>query len=72
MDNEYFYEGYNSDFGPLTLQFVHKFIENIEAHLQRKKRVIHHCGEGFKAQANGSFLMGSFLIVSKKWTVKQV
>ena len=40
--------------------------------MQRNKRVIHYCGEGFKTQANGSFLMGTFLIVSKKWTVNQV
>lgn len=27
IDNSsYLYEGYNTDFGPLTLNFVHKFI----------------------------------------------
>lgn len=31
IDDQYFYEGYNSDFGPLTLQFVHKFIQQVEA-----------------------------------------
>lgn len=27
VDSQYHYEGYNSDFGPLTLNFVHKFIQ---------------------------------------------
>lgn len=34
--------------------------------------MIHHCGPGFKTQANGTFLLGSFLIVNKGWSINQV
>ena len=31
IDNAYLYEGYNSDFGPLTLNFVHKFVKEVDS-----------------------------------------
>ena len=31
VDNVYHYDGYNSDFGPLTLNFVHKFVKEVES-----------------------------------------
>ena len=40
--------------------------------LSRYNRVVHHCGQSFKYEANGAFLIGSYLIVSKKWTVNEV
>ena len=64
VDNVYSYDGYNSDFGPLTLNFVYKFVKEVDTLLGKGKRVIHFCGQSFKSQANGCFLMGSYLIVS--------
>jgi hypothetical protein len=72
IDNVYLYEGYNTDFGPLTLNHVHKFIKQVESMLAKEQKVVHHCSQGFKHQANGSFLMGCFLIISKKWTISQI
>lgn len=34
--------------------------------------MIYHCGAGFKTQANGGFLIGSYLIISKKWSISQI
>ena len=34
--------------------------------------MIHHCGQSYKHQANGSFLIGCFLISSKNWSVSKV
>lgn len=34
--------------------------------------MVHHCGQSFKYQANGSFLMGAYLIISKNWSISQV
>ena len=72
IDNAYTYDGYNSDFGPLTLNYIHKFICEMDTLLVKHNRVVHHCGQSFKYEANGAFLMGSYLIVAKKWTVKRV
>ena len=33
---------------------------------------MHHCGQSYKHQANGSFLIGAYLIISQKWSVSQV
>ena len=69
MDNSYLYEGYNTDFGPLTLNFVHKFIKEIDSLVSKHKKVVHHCSQNFKHQANGAFLMGCYLIVSQSWSI---
>ena len=29
-DHEFEYDGYNTDFGPLTLNYVHKFITRVD------------------------------------------
>ena len=72
IDNAYSYEGYNSDFGTLTLNFVHKFIKEVNSMMGKYQQVIHHCNPNYRHEANGSFLMGSYLIISKKWSVDQV
>ena len=35
VDNVYQYEGYNTDFGPLTLNHVHKFVKQVEGMLKQ-------------------------------------
>ena len=73
VDNAYVYDGYNSDFGPFTLNHVHKFVKEVDSMLSRQgQKVVHHCGQSFKHQANGSFLMGAYLIISKNWSISQV
>mmetsp|Transcript_1294 Transcript_1294/g.1743 ORF Transcript_1294/g.1743 Transcript_1294/m.1743 type:complete len:238 (-) Transcript_1294:2041-2754(-) len=72
IDNAYLYEGYNSDFGPLTLNFVHKFVKEIDNMFGKYSKVIHHCSPSYKAEANGTFLMGCYLIISQKWSIKQI
>ena len=59
-DLEFEYEGYNTDFGPLTLNFVHKFITKIDAAMllnsspnnlglnDEKRVVVHHCSQNYK------------------------
>ena len=72
IDNQYLYEGYNSDFGPLTLNFVHKFVKEVDNLLAKYTKVIHHCSPNFKTECNGAFLIGSYLIISKSWSIKQI
>ena len=72
VDSLYSYEGYNTDFGPLTLNFVHKYITQMEGFLRQGKRVVHHCGHGYRQQANACFLMGCFLLISQKWSIEKI
>ena len=82
IDHEFEYEGYNTDFGPLTLNFVHKFITRIDSMLLNnnnnnygngeRKRVVHQCSQSYKHQANASFLIGAYLIVSHNWPLVEV
>ena len=72
VDVQYVYEGYNTDFGPLTLNYVHKFVKHVDTMLHSHAKVIHHCSPSFKHQANAAFLMGAYLILSKNWSVSQV
>jgi cell division cycle 14 len=30
IDNSYVYDGYNNDFGPYTLNYVHKFCNQVK------------------------------------------
>lgn len=72
VDNKYMYEGYNSDFGPLTLNHVHNFVKEVDALLAKHTKVVHHCSPGHKTEANGAFLIGSFLIISKGWPISKI
>ena len=74
IDHEFEYEGYNTDFGPLTLNFVHKFISRVDSILNigEKKKVVHQCSQSYKHQANASFLIGAYLMVSHNWPISEV
>ena len=65
IDNNYTYDGYNSDFGPYHLEIVHKFCTEIDSLLKSNKKVLHHTGTNFRTQANAVFLMGAYLISRK-------
>lgn len=69
VDNKYLYEGYNSDFGPLTLNHVHNFVKEVEKSLAQQFKVVYHCQPSFKCEANGAFLIGSFLLICKNWSI---
>ena len=48
----------------------------MDALLARAKQsgsfVVYHCSPGFEHEANGAFLIGAYLIVSKYWKIQQV
>jgi len=41
IDHSYTYDGYNNDFGPFTLNYVHKYCNQVRSLLNSKGKVIH-------------------------------
>jgi cell division cycle 14 len=67
------YIPFANDFGPVNLGVVHHFCKSFSKRLAKdSSRVVVYCIEDTpEAQANASFLLGSFLILRYGWTPEQ-
>jgi hypothetical protein len=72
VDNQYHYDGYNSDFGPFTLNYVHKFCQQVQALLHSQSCVVFHASPGFKTMANACFLLGAYLLICEKFSIAKI
>ena len=45
-DRTYEYDGYNEDFGPLTLSQIHKYCQEVDQKL-KSGTVVHHCSNHY-------------------------
>eukprot|EP00347_Sterkiella_histriomuscorum_P017625 403348622 len=67
IDEILIYNGYNKDFGPLSLAQVHRFCTELKRIMRDEKfksdKIFHHCSPHFQKQTNACFLMGAFMIV---------
>ena len=64
------YHPFAQDFGPVNLGVVHRFCVAFSKKMaQGDGRTLVYCfDESFQAQANASFLLGSFLLIHFGWT----
>ncbi|XP_025206218.1 dual specificity protein phosphatase CDC14C isoform X2 [Melanaphis sacchari] len=72
VDDNLVYDGFYSDFGPLNLAMIYRYIGIVRDKLQVYKRVIHcaHIGDQ-KKRSNAAFLMCAYLIIEHNWTANQ-
>ncbi|XP_068944130.1 dual specificity protein phosphatase CDC14B isoform X3 [Petaurus breviceps papuanus] len=67
IDDEFEYENFFADFGPLNLAMVYRYCCKINKKLKSltmiRKKIIHFTGPDQRKQANAAFLMGCYLII---------
>ncbi|XP_043842494.1 LOW QUALITY PROTEIN: dual specificity protein phosphatase CDC14B-like [Dromiciops gliroides] len=67
IDDEFEYENYFEDFGPLNLAMVYRYCSKINKKLKclkmTRKKIIHFTGPDQRKQANAAFLMGCYIII---------
>uniref|UniRef100_F7BZ82 protein-tyrosine-phosphatase n=1 Tax=Monodelphis domestica TaxID=13616 RepID=F7BZ82_MONDO len=67
IDDEFEYQNFLADFGPLNLAMVYRYCCKINKKLKSltliRKKIIHFTGADKKKQANAAFLMGCFIII---------
>jgi cell division cycle 14 len=68
VDDDLVYEPFNTDFGPLNLGMVHKYVAELDRLMKdsahRHHVVYHYTSSDFKKRSNSVFLMGVYQIVS--------
>ncbi len=69
------YQGYNKDFGPLTLAQLHRYCTELFKIMKDPKnagvRIFHHCSPRYNKQANACFLMSAFMVVCYEYTAEK-
>ncbi|XP_074057534.1 dual specificity protein phosphatase CDC14B isoform X3 [Macrotis lagotis] len=67
IDDEFEYENFFADFGPLNLAMVYRYCCKINKKLKSltmiRKKIIHFTGPDQRKQANAAFLMGCYIII---------
>eukprot|EP00930_Biecheleria_cincta_P001592 TRINITY_DN102729_c0_g1_i1.p1 TRINITY_DN102729_c0_g1~~TRINITY_DN102729_c0_g1_i1.p1 ORF type:complete len:477 (+),score=44.54 TRINITY_DN102729_c0_g1_i1:39-1433(+) len=67
VDNDFIYEPFFADFGPLNLSMMYRFCKMVEAQLAdpslANKRIVHVCSHDPKKRANAACLMCAFQVV---------
>lgn len=72
VDDYLVYDGFYSDFGPLNLAMIYRYIGIVRDKFKVYKRVIHcaHIGDQ-KKRSNAAFLICAYLIIENNWTAHQ-
>ncbi|XP_030323911.1 dual specificity protein phosphatase CDC14B [Calypte anna] len=67
IDDEFVYENFYADFGPLNLAMVYRYCCKLNKKLKSfsliRKKIIHYTGFDQKKQANAAFLIGSYAVI---------
>jgi len=75
IDQEFVYEAFFADFGPLKMSFFHRYCRMLEAKMTdpmlADKRIVHYCSQDPKRRANAACLICAFLVVSKGLTAEK-
>ena len=65
-DNDLIYKPFNSDFGPLDINKICLFCNELKNLLQKKdflnKKIIHYTNQKIKTRTNAALLIGSFMV----------
>ncbi|XP_060844473.1 dual specificity protein phosphatase CDC14C-like [Rhopalosiphum padi] len=72
VDDNLVYDGFYSDFGPLNLAMIYRYIGIVRDKLKVFKKVVHcaHIGDQ-KKRSNAAFLICTYLIIENNWTAHQ-
>ncbi|UJR28276.1 hypothetical protein I4U23_009526 [Adineta vaga] len=72
VDDEFIYENFYADFGPLNLAVVHRYCTKLNKKLNNPtlghKRLIHHTTFDPKKRANAAFLIAAYSVIYLKRT----
>ncbi|UJR21206.1 hypothetical protein I4U23_024303 [Adineta vaga] len=75
IDDEFTYENFYSDFGPLNLAVVHQYCTKLKKKLNSPslahKRIIHYAKVEPKKRANAAFLIAAYSIIQLKRTPEE-
>lgn len=67
IDNDFVYEPFFADFGPLNLALTYRYCKLLEAKLRdpglADKRIVHYCSHDPKKRANAAYLMGAYQVI---------
>ncbi|CAE7339419.1 cdc14ab [Symbiodinium sp. KB8] len=67
VDQEFIYEPFFADFGPLNLGMVWRYCKTLEAKLAdaslAEKRIVHYCSHDPKKRANAATLISAFQVI---------
>jgi len=72
-NEEFFYQPFFNDFGPLSLLQIHKFYLMVEKMLRTQKKVIYYysCSK-IESISNSTLLIGSFLLIYSKLNIPEI
>ncbi|XP_032070437.1 dual specificity protein phosphatase CDC14B isoform X2 [Thamnophis elegans] len=67
IDDEFVYENFYADFGPLNLAMIYRYCcklnKKLKSFTMLRRRLFHYCGSDQKKQANAAFLIGCYTII---------
>jgi len=68
IDEEYNYENFYADFGPLNLAYLHRYCYKVNRKLQSagSKKIIHYTSFDSRKRANAAFLIGAYQVIHLK------
>jgi len=68
IDEEYNYENFYADFGPLNLAYLHRYCCKVNRKLQSAgtKKIIHYTSFDSRKRANAAFLVGAYQVIHLK------
>ncbi|XP_060136093.1 dual specificity protein phosphatase CDC14B isoform X3 [Zootoca vivipara] len=67
VDDEYVYENFYADFGPLNLAMIYRYCcklnKKLKSFTMLRKKIVHYTGFDQKKQVNAAFLIGCYAII---------
>ncbi|XP_062985497.1 dual specificity protein phosphatase CDC14B isoform X2 [Elgaria multicarinata webbii] len=67
IDDEFVYENFYADFGPLNLAMIYRYCcklnKKLKSFTMLRKKIVHYCGFDQKKQTNAVFLIGCYTII---------
>lgn len=75
-DNEFCYDPFFNDFGPLNLGIVYRYCKLLDDKMKNAdladSMILHYCGGDFRRKANSAFLVGCYLVAVRGWEPQRV
>lgn len=73
IDDEFVYEKFYADFGPLNLAMLYQYCEKLNKKLKsfRKKKIVHYTSTDPEKRVNAAFLVGSYAVIYLKRTANE-
>ncbi|XP_051163958.1 dual specificity protein phosphatase CDC14C-like isoform X2 [Leptopilina boulardi] len=75
IDDEFVYEKFYADFGPLNLAMLYQYCQKINSKLKsaffKKKKIIHYTSMDPEKRVNAAFLAGSYAVIYCKRTANE-